>query len=162
MPISDYLRELRECVGHRLLLLPGVAAIVRDESGCILFIRRADNGRWGLPAGAIDPGETPAEAIVREVREETGLDVHPTRVAGVFGGKRFRVEYENRDTAEYTVIVFDCAVMGGTLSAIDGEALGFRYFAPSKIPDLQVPYPAELFAPAVPDGATLFQQSVSA
>src|SRR3954467_948760 len=115
MPISAYLRDLRAVLGARLLLLPGVAAIVRDAEERVLFIRRADNGRWGLPAGAIDPGETPAEAVAREVREETGLVVRATRIAGVFGGAGFRVHYENGDEAEYTVVVFDCEVVGGAL-----------------------------------------------
>ena len=120
MPISDYLRDLRALVGHRLLLVPGVAAIVRDTDDRVLFMRRADNGEWGLPAGAIDPGETPADAVVREVHEETGLEVHPARVAGVFGG---------------------------TLSATDGEALELRYFAPDEAPELQVAYPRSLLYP---------------
>jgi ADP-ribose pyrophosphatase YjhB (NUDIX family) len=148
MPISEYLRDLRAKVGRRLLLLPGVAAIVRDAEHRVLFIRRADNGQWGLPAGAIDPGETPAEAVAREVREETGLDVRPSRVAGVFGGPGFRVHYENGDEAEYTVIVFDCEVVGGTLSPADGEALELRYFAPDDAPELQVAYPRTLLEPA--------------
>jgi 8-oxo-dGTP pyrophosphatase MutT (NUDIX family) len=144
MAISRYLRDLRALVGSRLLLLPGVAGIVRDADGRVLFMRRADNGKWGLPAGAIDPGETPAEAIAREVREETGLDVRPSRVAGVFGGKGFRVHYENGDEAEYTVIVFDCEIVGGRLSPADGEALELRYFAPDEAPELQVAYPRSL------------------
>lgn len=147
MPISDYLRDLRARVGSRLLLLPGVAAIVRDAHDRVLFIRRADNGKWGLPAGAIDPGETPAEAVAREVREETGLDVRPTRVAGVFGGAGFRVHYENGDEAEYTVIVFDCEIVGGELSAADGEALELRYFSPDEAPAPQVAYPRSILRP---------------
>lgn len=148
MAISEYLRDLRAIVGSRLLLLPGVAAIVRDADNRVLFMRRADNGEWGLPAGAIDPGETPADAVAREVREETGLDVRPTRVAGIFGGRGFRVRYENGDEAEYTVIVFDCEVVGGRLSAADGEALELRYFAPDEAPQLQVAYPRSLLAPS--------------
>ena len=147
MPISDYLRDVRALVGSRLLLLPDVAAIVRDAENRVLFIRRADNGEWGLPAGAIDPGETPAEAVAREVREETGLEVRPARVAGVFGGKGFRVRYENGDEAEYTVVVFDCEVVGGTLSPTDGEALELRYFAPDEAPELHVAYPRSLLYP---------------
>jgi 8-oxo-dGTP pyrophosphatase MutT (NUDIX family) len=147
VPISDYLRRLRERVGSDLLLLPGVAGIVRDPENRVLFIRRADSGDWGLPAGAIDPGETPAEAVVREVHEETGLDVRPTRIAGVFGGRGFRVRYENGDEAEYTVVVFDCATFGGTLAPLDGEALELRYFAPNEVPELLVAYPRTLFQP---------------
>ena len=147
MAISEYLRDLRALVGSRLLLLPGVAAIVRDPDNRVLFMRRSDNGEWGLPAGAIDPGETPAEAVVREVREETGLEVKPSRIAGVFGGKGFRVRYENGDEAEYTVIVFDCEIVGGQLAAADGEALELRYFAPDEAPTLQVAYPRSLLHP---------------
>jgi 8-oxo-dGTP pyrophosphatase MutT (NUDIX family) len=147
MAISEYLRDLRAIVGSRLLLLPGVAAIVRDADNRVLFMRRSDNGEWSLPAGAIDPGETPAEAVVREVREETGLEVKPARIAGVFGGKGFRVRYENGDEAEYTVIVFDCETVGGRLAAADGEALELRYFAPDEAPELQVAYPRILLQP---------------
>lgn len=157
MPISDYLRELRRLVGPRLLLMPGVAGIVRDAEDRVLFIRRADNGRWGLPAGAIDPGETPADAVMREVREETGLAVRPTRVAGVFGGAGFRVHYENGDDAEYTVVVFDCEVIGGTLHPADGEALELRYFAPNEAPQLHVAYPRTMLdRPRHADAATAF------
>jgi 8-oxo-dGTP pyrophosphatase MutT (NUDIX family) len=145
VPISSYLQDLRAVVGPRLLLLPGVAAIVRDASGRVLFIRRADDGRWGLPAGAVDPGESPVDAIVREVREETGLVVRPTRVAGVFGGAGYRHRYPNGDEVEWVVAVFDCDVLGGVLAPQDGEALGFRYFDPEDAPALQLPYPRALF-----------------
>jgi 8-oxo-dGTP pyrophosphatase MutT (NUDIX family) len=145
MPISTYLRDVRAVVGQRLLLLPGVAAIVRDASEHVLFIHRADDGRWGLPAGAIDPGESPAEAIVREVREETGLEVRPAYVAGVFGGAGFRHRYPNGDEVEWTVAVFECETVGGDLAPHDGEALELRYFAAEEAPTLQLPYPRALF-----------------
>jgi 8-oxo-dGTP pyrophosphatase MutT (NUDIX family) len=145
MPISDYLREVRRVVGTRLLLLPGVAGIVRDDDGRVLFIRRADDGHWGLPAGGIEPGESPARAIAREVHEETGLVVRPARVAGVFGGPGFRHRYANDDEVEWTVVVFECEVVGGVLAPLDGEAVELRYFAPNDAPRLQLPYPHELF-----------------
>jgi len=159
MPISDYVRELRECVGTRLLLLPGVTGIVRDEQGRVLLMRRADNGFWGFPAGAIDPGETPAQAVEREVREETGLHVRATRVAGVFGGAGFRLRYENGDEAEYTVIVFECEVVGGKLEAVDGEALELRYFTPEEAPELLLAYPRELLLRSSPSSPTMFTPS---
>ena len=154
MPISDYLREVRRVVGTRLLLLPGVAGIVRDEDGRVLFIRRADDGRWGLPAGGIEPGESPAHAIAREVHEETGLVVRPARVAGVFGGDGFRHRYANGDEVEWTVVVFECEVIGGVLAPLDGEAVELRYFVPNDAPQLQLAYPRELFG--VPTADPLF------
>ena len=151
MPISDYLRDLRAIVGRRLLLVPGVAAVVTDDGGRVLIERRADNGQWGLPAGAVDPGEAPAEALVREVREETGLTVAPERILGVFGGRRMRTRYANGDESEYTVTVFACRVMGGRLEPLDGEALDLVFVAPA-VAAARIPaYPAALFQePAAP------------
>ena len=58
MPISPYYRRLRDLVGDELLLLPSVAALIRDAEGRVLVQKRGD-GTWSLPAGAIEPGETP-------------------------------------------------------------------------------------------------------
>ena len=109
------------------------------------MLRRSDDGEWSLPAGAVEPGESPAAAVVREVGEETGLVVEPERVLGVFGGEGFRHTYPNGDVVEYTVVVFACRPVGGRLEPRDGEALGFGYFAPGAMPPLQLPYPADLF-----------------
>ncbi len=75
MPISEYIKNLREKVGNGILQIPSAAAIVRDENDKILLVKTGDV--WGLPAGAIDLGESPSEAVVREVFEETGLRILP-------------------------------------------------------------------------------------
>jgi 8-oxo-dGTP pyrophosphatase MutT (NUDIX family) len=85
MAISEFYRALREQVGTRLLLMPAVAAIVRDRDGRILVQQQHDDS-WSLPAGAVEPGESPGEAIVREVLEETGHAVEPVRIIAVVGG----------------------------------------------------------------------------
>lgn len=156
MAISPHVRSLRAAVGSRLLLLPGVAAVIRDASGAILMHRRSDDGHWSLPAGAIEPGESPAQAVAREVLEETGLHVIAERVLGVFGGTGFRHTYPNGDQVEYTTVVFRCRVVAGTLEAQDGETLELRYFAPESMPPLGLPYPRELFLGDAVDGAPLF------
>ena len=146
MGISAYMKNLRAHVGTQLVLNPAVAALVRNQEGQILFMLRSDNGLWDLPAGAIDPGETPAQAVVREVREETGLLVEPSAVAGVFGGEGFRFRYENGDEVEYTVIVFECRTIGGKLGGLDGEAAELHFISAAERPALQAPYPDALFA----------------
>jgi 8-oxo-dGTP pyrophosphatase MutT (NUDIX family) len=147
MGISPYMKNLRTHLGSQLVMMPSVAAIVRNQAGQILFLVRSDNGLWDLPAGAVDPGETPAQAIVREVREETGLIVEPTAVLGVFGGKSFRLSYDNGDIVEYTVIVFECRIVGGELGGLDGEAAELHFIGAADRPPLTAEFPDALFAP---------------
>ena len=147
MGISAYLKHLRSQVGSQLVLMPGVAAVIRNEAGEVLFQLRADDGLWSLPSGSIDPGETPGAAVVREVREETGLHVEPISVAGVFGGAPFRVQYGNGDMVDYTTIVFECRVLGGTLGGLDDETAELRYIRAEDRPPLITHYPDEIFDP---------------
>jgi 8-oxo-dGTP pyrophosphatase MutT (NUDIX family) len=145
VPISSYLAGLRRLIGNTLLIVPAVAAIIRDPSGRVLLMKSSDGGAWSLPAGAIDPGETPARAIEREVHEETGLVVRAARVAAVLGGEHFRHAYSNGDRVEYSIVLFECRIEGGELEAIDGEAEELAWFAPEEMPALCLPYPAALF-----------------
>jgi mutator protein MutT len=147
MPMSAHIKRLRDAVGADLLMLPGVAAVVRDHEGRVLVHRRADDGTWSLPSGAIEPGETPADAVVRETREETGLEVRPDRVLGVFGWPRLRHRYPNGDLVEYLVVVFRCAIVGGAVEARDGEATGFKWCTREELAAMPLPYPPALFAP---------------
>ena len=66
-----------------------------------------------LPGGAIEPGETPADAAVREAWEETGFLVRLTRLVGVFGGSHYVVQYRNGDRASYVSSVFEATIDGG-------------------------------------------------
>ena len=146
MAISEYLRRLRAHVGQGLLMVPCVAAVIHDTEGGVLLQRRSDGGLWSLPAGAIDPGEAPAEAIVRETLEETGLRVRPRRVLGVFGGSAgFRHRYPNGDEVEYLCVLFSCDVLGGTLGGRDDETIELRYFGREAMPALSIGYPRDVF-----------------
>ena len=128
--------------------MPGVAALIRDDRGRLLLIRRSDNGRLSLPAGAMDPGETAAFAARREVWEETGLEVEPVALAGVLGPRRS--VYENGDQVEYTVAVFRCLVRGGVLRAVDGEAAGFEWLHPEELAELGYPHALLVWEPGDP------------
>ena len=153
MAISPFYAALRARLGTQLLLMPAVAAVIRDGAGRVL-IQRTQHGQWSLPAGAIEPGESPAQALVREVREETGLLVRPERVLAVWGGADCRVTYPNGDIVEYVVTVFDCAIVAGELIGSCDETLELRWFAPEDVPALGLPCPAGLLSGAA--GAALF------
>jgi 8-oxo-dGTP diphosphatase len=111
------------------LVLPSVSATVRDGAGGLLLVRQRDDGVWSTPGGLIEPGETPADAVVREVWEETGLRVTPRRVLAVWGGPAFVVRYPNGDEAEYLIVAFECAATGGTLRADGDETLEARFWS---------------------------------
>lgn len=94
-----------------------VGAIVHDAAGWLLLIQRGTEpgrGRWSLPGGRVEPGETDAEAVVRELREETGLDVRPGELVGSV----------RRPAPSGVFEIFDyaCAATGGSLRAGDDAA----------------------------------------
>jgi 8-oxo-dGTP diphosphatase len=133
MPVSPYIARLRALIGQDLLLLPGVSAVVRNDAGQILVARRSDTGRWSLPAGVIDPGEQPADAVVREVLEETGIHVEIERVGGV---GTHPVVYPNGDICEYLNVWFRCRAIGGETEGYDDESLEVAWFDPDDLPEL--------------------------
>lgn len=147
MPISAYIHSLRHLIGSRLLLLPAGVAIIRNHQGQILLVCNADSGQWSLPAGGVEPTESPEAAVIREVAEETGLTVIKSQLVAALGGKQFRTTYSNGDEVEYTVCVFECEVDDyGTLAALDEEISMFQWVHPEQVAGrLCLPYPPELF-----------------
>jgi 8-oxo-dGTP diphosphatase len=137
LAVSGYIHALRAKIGPDLLLMPGVAAVVIDPAGRVLLQRRSDDGKWGLPGGGIDPGEEPADALVREIREETALEVVPERIVGVYSGPDFRIRYPNGDETMIVSITFACRPMAGEPRVNDDESLEIRYFSPDALPPME-------------------------
>ncbi len=117
-----------------MVIRPGVAAVILTAEG-VLLQRRDDNRMWGLPGGAVEPGESVRVAIVREVREETGLDVEPLRLIGVYSDpvNHQIITYPDGNVIHYVSSVFECAIRGGTLTCCD-ESLELAYFDPTSLP----------------------------
>ncbi len=134
MPISDYLRNLRSKIGHDLVFMPAITAVVINDAGEILLQRARDDGKWYLIGGSVDPGEEPAETVVREVWEETGVHVVPERIVGVYCQPPVR--YPNGDEVTYLSVSFLCRAVGGEAHVHDDESLEVRYYAPDKLPPL--------------------------
>ena len=129
MPMSDYLRAIRQKVGHALLVVPSVTVICRDSNGRVLLVRDAETGVWLAPGGSIEPDESPADAAVREMWEETSLTVAPVRILGVYGGPEFVVAYPNGDQTAYVMTVFECRPLSGTPQPDRQEILEVGYFS---------------------------------
>ena len=84
MPMSDHIRGLRALIGTALLEVPTVAVFTFDEDNRVLLVRHVEGNDWTTPGGMVESYETPADAAVREMWEETGLHVELTRLIGVF------------------------------------------------------------------------------
>src|SRR5689334_2709185 len=132
MGMSPYVRALRKHVGHARLLVPSVAGIVRDADNRILLVQVRDDETWSTPGGSMEMTDTPADAVVREVWEETGRLVAPTRILAVLGGPAFVVNYPNGDETQYVSTMFECEIRGGTLRdrGDDGDEIqAARFFS---------------------------------
>ncbi|MDH5506437.1 MAG: NUDIX domain-containing protein [Anaerolineae bacterium] len=86
---QSYLGQLRKLVGNRKLISPAVRAVIHDTHGQVLLIRRSDNQKWALPAGSMELDESVYNALVREVREETGLIVLSATLIAINSEPRF-------------------------------------------------------------------------
>jgi 8-oxo-dGTP diphosphatase len=114
-------------------VIPCVGGVITDDRGRLLLIKRGHApgaGLWSLPGGRIEPGETDAEALVREMREETGLVVEPGRLVG-------SVRRPGQHSDVFDIRDYAATVTGGTLRAGD-DAAEVRWVAPSELESLPI------------------------
>ncbi|SKC40712.1 NUDIX hydrolase [Krasilnikoviella flava] len=145
MPVPGFVAALRSHVGHDLLWLPGVSAVVLDDDGRLLLGRRADNGLWAVVSGILEPGEDPAVGLAREVLEETGVDVVVDALVAVTVTSP--VEYPNGDRSQYLDLCFLCRAASPESAArahvADDESTDVAWFAPDDVPPDLAPSSAE-------------------
>ena len=134
MPVPDFLLELRRHVGHDLLPLVGVTGVLLDDDGRVLLHQRTDDGRWCTPGGILEPGEQPAQAVVREVWEETGVKAEVERLVSVVSAEPFT--YPNGDRVQMLDLAFRCRAVSGSPGPVGDESLDARWFAPDELPEM--------------------------
>ena len=135
MPISPYLQALRQKIGHDPVLMPGVAVLIFNDNHEILLHRTSDDGLWHTIGGAMDPGEEPAAAAIREAKEETGLDLTLDRIVSVYAGPN--PTYYNGDQVNFVTIAFACRLPpGATPRVADDESIEMRFFPLDTLPPL--------------------------
>ncbi|WP_216900002.1 NUDIX hydrolase [Nocardia alni] len=156
MPIPDFIAELRQFVGTRLLWLPAVTAVVVNEHERLLLNHRADDGRWSLIGGILEPGEQPADGIVRECFEETGLTVEPESLALVDVSPV--IEYPSGDRCHYLDLVFRCKPVGGDAHVHDDESLAVEWFPLSGLPEIDEYTRRRIDSALADEVATVYQR----
>ena len=133
---------LRKCMGELQHIIPilqdGAAAIIENQKGEILLQRRADDNNWGLPGGCQEINETFEETIIREVKEETNLNVSEKdlKVISVVSGPSRRYTYPNGDTVISNTVLYHITKFSGEIKRQE-ESKELKYFSLNNLPENQ-------------------------
>ena len=114
-----------------------VAAAIVNESGQLLAVRRRDNGHWEPPGGILELHETIPAGLVREVREETGLEVEPEYIVGVYSDPGHVFAYDDGEVRQQFSVCFACRIVGGQVRTSE-ESSEVAFFAPAEIDTLDM------------------------
>ena len=135
----DYIQSLRQYIGHTPILTVGAVVLIVDEQNRLLLMKRSDSGSWGLPGGAVEPGEVVEDAARREAFEESGLKVGEMSLIGVFSGPECYYKYPNGDEVYNITIAYLSNEVTGDVH-LNGEHTEWDWFASADIPaDLSPP-----------------------
>ncbi len=118
-------------------VVPAASAVITDEDGRLLLAKRTDNGLWTIPGGTMKPGETIAKTAVREVKEETGIDVEVVSLVGIYSNPQHVVEYSDGEMRQQFSACFVCRRIGGEVATSD-ETSEVGYFSSDEIEGMDV------------------------
>ncbi|RJQ39255.1 MAG: NUDIX domain-containing protein [Nitrospiraceae bacterium] len=115
---------------------PGVAIVIFNKDHEVLLQKRTDVNLWGIPSGHVEPGETVKNAAIREVFEETGLQVEILRLIGVYSDPSSQVfQYPDGRVTHFITCCFQAEVVGGELTLTSTETLDLQYFPCNRLPE---------------------------
>ncbi|MCD2197681.1 NUDIX domain-containing protein [Actinomycetospora endophytica] len=127
---TDYYDDPNAPMANSLVV--AVVAVVLDDDGRVLMIERTDNGKWALPGGAQELGESVRDAAVRETREETGIDVEVSGVVGIYSDPKHVIAYDDGEVRQEFSICLSARAVGGTPTSSD-ESRSVRWVDPSAL-----------------------------
>ena len=131
-----YIEDLRAIIGHRQIILNGSIAFIENPRGQILMQqRRYPYGKWGLPGGLMELGESTEETVRREILEETGLTLGKLTLFGVYSGKNYLCTAQNGDEFYVVTTVYTTNEYYGEVSVTDDESLTLEWVNIGTLPD---------------------------
>ncbi|WP_245663069.1 NUDIX domain-containing protein [Nocardia inohanensis] len=108
-----------------------------DDAGRVLMQRRGDSGNWSLPGGIMEVGESLEDCVVRETREETGLDIRITGLLGIYTDPEHVIEYSDGEVRQEFAVVYYGRVIGGEIQVSD-ESTEVRFLTLDELAELPV------------------------
>jgi len=118
-------------------VIPAASAVITEEQGRVLLGKRTDNSLWTIPGGTMKPGETIADTAIREVMEETGIDVEVVSLIGIYSNPSHVVEYSDGEVRQQFSVCFACRRVGGELATSD-ETSEVGYFSSDELEDMEI------------------------
>ena len=135
MPKTDYYADPDAPKANSLVV--AVVAVVRNDRGEILLIERTDNGLWALPGGAQEIGESVTDAVRREVREETGIEVEVTGLTGIYSDPAHVIAYDDGEVRQEFSLCFAAQAISGSPRP-SSESRRARWVAPDQVSGLNI------------------------
>lgn len=118
-------------------VVPSVVAIIQDNQGRVLMIHKTDNDKWALPGGGHEIGESIAESVVREVKEETGYDVEVETLTGTYTNPKHVMAYDDGEVRQQFSLAFKARLSGGS-ARTSSESSEVCWLTPDEIAALDV------------------------
>lgn len=131
---DSYIGKLRSVVGNQKLVIPSVRAIIEDADGKVLFIERSGEGKWSMPAGSIELNESIYDCLIREVKEETGLDVLSAKAIAVYTNPKYGTTNKFGDEYQLFEFVFLVTEWSGTIKQTTNETSSAKFYKVNDIP----------------------------
>lgn len=125
---DSYVGNLRKMIGHQPLIHPSVRALIFNEDGDILFIERRRENKWGMPAGSMELNESIYDCLVREVKEETGIEVHSATLVGIYTNPSKSMTNQFGDHYQMFEFVFRVDEWAGSIKKETDETTNARFF----------------------------------
>ncbi len=131
----EYIKEMRKLIGHAPLMLCACGCLIFNEKGQVLLQRRSDDNLWGVPGGSMDLGETIYDTIIREIKEETNLEIDKAnlKIFNIYSGEEQHHIYPNNDEVYFVNIVFETDTYRGIIKT-DSESYELKFFDIDNLP----------------------------
>jgi len=132
-----YIMNLRKKIGHSPLIGVGATTLVFNNKNELLLNLRCDTNNWGIPGGSKELNETLEECAIRELKEETNINVNDLELITVLSGKDYYFKYPNEDELDCVIALYKVSNYAGELKINDGESRELKFFPLDNLPELE-------------------------